>query len=67
MTRTDRAAMQLALNLTLAEKDEGRVEQVKSMLAERGIPRGRKLLRVSPADEFAAAAAIGDAALLRRC
>jgi hypothetical protein len=31
----DRAALQLAIDLTLAEDDEGRVEQVKQILAER--------------------------------
>jgi len=35
MRRIDRAALELALQQTLAEKDQGRVEQVRSMLKGR--------------------------------
>lgn len=35
MNQTDRKALELAIELTLAEPDAGRVEQVQSMLAER--------------------------------
>jgi hypothetical protein len=35
MRKTDRAALELALQQTLAEKDQSRVEQVRSMLEDR--------------------------------
>jgi hypothetical protein len=35
MRKTDRAALELALQQTLAEKDQSRVEQVRSMLEGR--------------------------------
>jgi len=35
ITSTDREALQLAIDLTLAEPDEDRVAQVRKMLAER--------------------------------
>lgn len=35
ISSTDRAALQMAIDLTLAEEDEARVEQVKEMLAKR--------------------------------
>ena len=41
MRKTDRAALDLALQQTLAEKDQSRVEQVRSML------EGRTRLEVS--------------------
>jgi len=49
IAEVDRLALDRAIQLTLAEDDQGRVEQVRSMLEDRSWGRGRSVLCLTSA------------------